>query len=283
VARAHTRRDQVLICGGYHGWADWCCERNAGIPQPAQWRTTRLPFGYQGMAFDTMKYAAVIVEPDRDPDYLRWLRGFCHRTGALLIFDEVITGFRYSLGGAQKHFDVTPDLACFGKAMANGMPLSAVVGKREYMRNLEPPDNVFFSGTFFGETLSLAAAIATIDKLERERGIEQLWDTGYKLRVVAGRAIQHYGLQDTVGLSGEDPYARLTFNNDDIAALFRREMAASGTLIIGSHNVSTAIGPAEIKRVAKSYDRACEVIKDAITSGKIKELLDGASVTKGVR
>lgn len=282
LARAYTKRDQVLICGGYHGWADWCCERNAGIPQPMQWRTTRVNFGATPPIYHG-GYAAVIVEPHSNPEYLRFLREACDGHKTLLIFDEVITGFRYSLGGAQEYFGVTPDLACFGKAMANGMPLSALVGKREYMRKLEPPDNVFFSGTFFGETLSLAAAIATIDKLEREGGISELWYNGFQVRDVARRAIEHYGLTDIIALLGEDPFVRLQFNDDDVAALFRKEMAASCTLIIASHNVSTSLTAGDIARVKRSYDHTCLMIADAIKAKDIKARLAGAAIAKGVR
>ena len=116
------------------------------------------------------EFAAVILEPmntaEPPPGYLQGLKELVHRHGALLIFDEIITGFRWSIGGAQARYGVTPDLACFGKAMGNGMPISAVVGRADIMRLME---DIFYSGTFGGETLSLAAAIATIDKIEREK------------------------------------------------------------------------------------------------------------------
>src|SRR5207245_931774 len=123
-------------------------------------------------------YAACIVEPEADPAYLAALRKFCDIADTVLIFDEVITGFRFDLGGAQNLFGVTPDLATFGKAMANGMPLSAIVGRKDIMAKFEPPDNIFYSGTMFGETLSIAAGIATIAKLEREQVIPKLWRAG---------------------------------------------------------------------------------------------------------
>ena len=96
-----------------------------------------------------------------------------------MIFDEIITGFRWSLGGAQAYYGVAPDLACFGKAMGNGMPISAVVGRADIMRIME---DIFYSGTFGGEALSLAAAIATIDKIERENVTERLWQVGGDLK-----------------------------------------------------------------------------------------------------
>jgi glutamate-1-semialdehyde 2,1-aminomutase len=283
LARAYTGREQVLICGGYHGWADWSVERNKGVPPYAQWMTHRVPFGDQSAALSTLSYAAVIVEPESNPDYLRWLRGFCDRTGAVLIFDEVITGFRFDLGGAQKLWGVYPDLACFGKAMANGMPLSALVGRRDIMRRMAPPDNIFYSGTFFGETLSLAAGIATIAKLERERVIPHLWDLGHRLGHIALKTINRHGLETTIMPHGQPPLVRLNFSSDAVAALFRREMIASGTLIIASHNVCAALGASEIARVAKSYDHACGVVAEAIRTGDIERRLAGSGIAKGVR
>jgi len=289
AARAFTGRDRVLICGGYHGWADWSVERNLGVPEDVRALTTRIPFGdimeatRALLGLPKSSYAAVIVEPESNPDYLAGLREVCDKTGTVLIFDEVITGFRFDLGGAQKLWGVTPDLATFGKAMANGMPLSAVVGKKSIMKRFAPPDNVFFSGTFFGETLSLAAAIATIKKLEAPSFFRNLRLTGDQLWLGAHRLLEKYGLEEAIEIKGYPTFKRIKFVTDDIAALFRKEMVASGTLIIASHNISAAHGPNEIERVLKSYDHALGVIIEAIEKGDVKERLAGASVGPGVR
>ena len=145
------------------------------------------------------EFAAVILEPmnatEPPTGYLQGLIELAHRHGALLIFDEIITGFRWSLGGAQARYGVTPDLACFGKAMGNGMPISAVVGRADIMRLME---DIFFSGTFGGEALSLAAAIATIDKMEREDVTGWLWPTGGELMNAARAKIAAAGLAEVV-------------------------------------------------------------------------------------
>jgi glutamate-1-semialdehyde aminotransferase/spore coat polysaccharide biosynthesis protein SpsF (cytidylyltransferase family) len=282
LARAFTGRDRVLICGGYHGWADWSVERNLGVPEDIRRLTKRIQFG----AIDGLNlsnYAAVIVEPESHPEYLKHLRDWCDRHGTVLIFDEVITGFRFDLGGAQKLFGVTPDLATFGKAMANGMPLSAIVGRKDIMKRFEPPDNVFYSGTFFGETLSLSAGLATIRKLEREEIIPQLWRTGTHLSLGANALIEKHGLKGLIRLSGKPSFVRVFFHNDKIAALFRKEMVASGTLITASHNICAAHGPSEIKRILKSYDHALGVVSEAVLHDDIDERLAGASVAPMVR
>jgi len=290
VARAFTDRSMVLICGGYHGWAAWSCERREGIMLSEWADTIRVDFGFRDIPKEwENEVAAVIVEPESDVLYLRFLREWCDKHGALLIFDEVITGFRFDLGGAQKFFSVKPDLACFGKAMANGMPLSAIVGRRDIMMKMVPPDNVFFSGTFFGETLSLAASIATIKVLEQDDVINSLWLTGGALEREVRTRIAKRGLTDYIMTYGAAPLVRLHFKDAERApegsmpALFRKEMAASGTLIAASHNLCAAHGPSEIKRILKSYDHALDVIKDAVKKNDFAARLAGGGVEPGVR
>src|SRR5262249_18467666 len=188
LARAFTRRDKVLCCG-YHGWHDWyigVTDRNRGVPETT--RDLTHTFSYNdidhvadGLDDDT---ACVILEPAvfeaPKPGFLEELKRLCHQRGALLIFDEMWTGFRLALGGAQQRFGVTADLACFSKAIANGMPLSALTGRADVMRLLEK--DVFFFTTFGGEALSLAAARATIGELRGHGVPEQLDGRGSRLR-----------------------------------------------------------------------------------------------------
>lgn len=290
AARAFTGRDRILVCGGYHGWADWSTERNLGVPEDVQHLTTRIPFGdceaavqYFLQMLGRKGSAAVIVEPESDPEYLRLLRSLCNNSGTLLIFDEVITGFRFDLGGAQKLWGITPDLACFGKAMANGMPLSAVVGRKDIMAKFAPPDNIFYSGTFFGETLSLAASIATIKKLERDGVHHKLYNRGDTLWVNAVRRVEEAGLQDYIQFHGHHAFKRIKFKDDQIAALFRKEMVASGTLITASHNICFAHGHNEIHRILKSYTHTCGILREALDKGDVAERLAGATVGPMVR
>lgn len=282
AARAFTGRDRILICGGYHGWADWSVERNLGVPEEVRKLTVRCKRGDEPLIYHG-DFAAVIVEPDGDPEHLRRLRELCDGRHTLLIFDEVITGFRWHLGGAQAYYKVTPDLACFGKAMANGMPLSAVVGRKDIMAKFAPPDNIFYSGTFFGEALSLAAGIATIEKLERNNVIPKLWDVGGTIEGGVRRLIEQHHLKGYIGTIGESPRVRVIVNSSDIEALFRKEMVNSGVLITNSHNISAAHGPNEIKRILKSYDHALSVVRDAMEKGEVGLRLAGAAITQGVR
>lgn len=277
LSRAYTGRDHIAL-GGYHGWADWsmaATDRHLGIPETVRALTHRFDYGNFDQIIDLArqhKLAAIIVEPDRDAGFLQWLRDFTNDQGIVLIFDEVITGFRYSLGGAQKLFHVTPDLATFGKAMANGMPISAIVGKRKFMRLMQPPNNIFYSGTMFGETLSIAAAIATIKKLERIDGTSRLWRTGSIMAEKARLAISTHNLKDMIKLKGLGPRMVVHFDGPDkdkIRTLFMIEMIQNGVLIINSHNVSCSHGQPEIDRVGMAWMQTCEAIRKAIDNNAL--------------
>ena len=162
LARAYTGRTHIAVCG-YHGWQDWfigSTTRNKGVPKAVSDLTH--VFKYNDLASlekifaDNIDIACVVMEPMNsvypEPGFLKGVQEITKKFGAILVFDETITGFRYSAGGAQELFGVIPDLSTFGKGIANGFPLSAVVGRREIMMEME---NVFLSGTFGGELLSL--------------------------------------------------------------------------------------------------------------------------------
>ena len=279
LARVCTGRDYI-VSSGYHGWADWTvahdCVRNAGVPQVVRDKTIALRHGDSDFLVglrDRSDIACVVVEPETDAGFLYECRRFCDHTGAILIFDEIITWPRWGLGGAQDYYGVIPDLACISKAMANGMPISALVGKRKFMSYM---DRTSFSGTFFSETLSIAAAIATIRKLEAEDVVGHLKKQTIGLRIaiedmIPGPVYGHFSLS-------HNPLTRLYFKDNDIKTLFMREMAATGTLIIATHNLSYAHGPNEIKRVLKSYEHTLGYLAEVIESGDIKEQLRGPPI-----
>lgn len=282
AARAFTGAERVLV-GGYHGWADWSMavdpDKSLGIPVSTRKTSHKFTYGsVQEVELfgNTMSgdIAAIVVEPTHNIGYLKWLREFCSRRDIVLIFDEIQTGFRYDLGGAQKFYGVTPDLACFGKAMGNGMPISALVGKREIMSVFSPPETAFYSGTFFGDTLSIAAAIATIRKMQREDVIAHLWHTGIQIKESIGPG--------PIGLSGPACLTKLDFIDHEratarqIQALFMQEMAQQGVLIINAHGLSYAHKQPEIDRIVKAYRHTFDVINDCLSGQRdIEKVLKG--------
>lgn len=287
LARAHTGRDTIVMTG-YHGWADWSMaptERNLGIPVGTAAFTKQLPYG-DTLAFSKHfvnhghQTAAIIVEPDEDPEFLKWLRMMCDKHGIVLIFDEVITGFRWMLGGAQKYHNVTPDLATFGKAMANGMPLSALCGKRHIMKKMAPPDNIFYSGTMFGETLSIAASIACIKKMQRENVIQHLWKIGGEIWTDVQKVLDYHNMTDVIYFSGMFPRVKVNFGGrgdvtaNQIKTAFIQEMAQGGVLIINSNNVSYAMKAPEVKRIVTAYHDTIYTISDALDEGDMDYLVD---------
>ena len=173
-------------------------------------------------------------QPLEEPinNFLYWCRSDAHHHGALFILDEIVTGFRYALGGASQLYDVSPDLACYGKAMGNGLPISCIVGKREYMKTLN--EGVFFSNTFSGETTAIAAALKTIEIIEKENVIPQLWEKGRMFR--AGIEVAAEGLGLAINLRGNPVRSVLEIldkdgNPDRIAySLFLQETHKRGIL-----------------------------------------------------
>lgn len=214
AARALSGREHVLA-SGYHGYHDWyiaSTERHAGVPEANRGLIHTVPFDDLAAlekALREWQVAAVILEiPGHEPrpGYLQAALDLAHRHGALLILDEIVTGFRYALGGAQELFGFVPDMACLGKGMANGYPLAAVVGLEQPMRAFE---EVFFSMTYSGETVSLAAAKATLEVLRSEPVIEHIWARGSELRAGIERLAADVSF--AVELAGNPPRSALAF------------------------------------------------------------------------
>lgn len=287
LARAYTGREHVAVCG-YHGWQDWyigSTTRNKGVPKAVQALTHK--FTYNDLAsldalFDAYPggIAAVILEPMNVaapvPGFLAGVRERCTRHGALLIFDETITGFRFANGGAQQYFGVTPDLATFGKGLANGYPLSALAGPRALMREME---EIFFSFTFGGETLSLAAAQATLNRLMREPALATLAQRGERLQRGLIALVERYALGDTLCVSGHPAWSFLlvkdapTVSLWEIKTFLMQELQARGVLWLGSHNLSLAHGEAEIDALLAVYDEVLALLAEALRADDLEARL----------
>ena len=287
LARAYTKRDHVAVCG-YHGWQDWyigSTSRNLGVPQST--RDLTHTFSYNDI--DSLhkifqqypdRIAAVIMEPmnttEPENGFLEKVKELTHKNGAVLIFDETITGFRFANGGAQEYFGVIPDLATFGKGLANGYPLSAIAGRAEIMRLME---EIFFSFTFGGETLSLAAAMATMTKLQKEPVIEKLWSQGRKVVDGTKLLIESHGLEDVLSIRGKECWSFLVFKDTntysqwELKTLFLQEVFARGILTLGTHNISYAHTDEDIAKLIKVYDEVFMILKSTEEKRDLHERL----------
>lgn len=297
VSRAHTGRDKIACCG-YHGWQDWyvgITRMNRGVPESVKELT--IPFEYNNVkslekifAENRDEIAAVIMEPltmsEPKNNFLQDVKELTHRNGALLIFDEIVTGFRLNLGGAQQYYGVIPDLATFGKGMANGMPLSAIVGKREIMKEF---DEVFFSSTFGGEAVSLAAAISTLEEIKKKSAIEHFWRQGLKLKDGYNELAQSFGLADYTQCIGLPAYNALYFRDakgDDsleMKSLFQQEMIKRGILTIGVHLISLSHSDEDINKTLEAYNDTFKILRQAIDEGNIEKYLEGKKIQPVLR
>lgn len=231
MARAFTGKEKVFRCG-YHGWHDWCVEVKGGIPSKLyedvhEFHYNRLDELEALFKSHGSSAAAVIVTPVGHPlaqpiqepmaGFLEGVKKLAAQHGAVLIFDEIRSGFRVDLGGAQKRYGVTPDVTVIGKAMANGYPISAVVGRKDILQVTN--GKIFLSSTFFPNSLEMVAALKTIEILEREKVLDLIWKRGTVLLEGLSKLVESSGLP--IQVSGIAPMPFLTFEADE-AGLYKR-------------------------------------------------------------
>ena len=287
LARAATGRDHVIACG-YHGWQDWfigSTTRNLGVPAATQALTHAVPYNdlaavERVIAAHPDGIAALIMEPMTstwpEPGFLEGVREVTQRHGIVLVFDEMLTGFRFAAGGAQEYFGVTPDLAAFGKGLANGFPLSAVVGRRDLMMLMQ---DIFFSGTFGGETLSLAAADVVLGRMATGEPTAALARIGAEL-VEAVDAARSEASKSLLEFTGHPSWLFLKWSVADartlneVKTLFLQEMLRRGVLVLGTHDVTTAFTGDDIALVAAAYAETLDVIVDGLERGDVAARLE---------
>jgi glutamate-1-semialdehyde aminotransferase len=296
LARDRTGRERVIVTG-YHGWHDWyigSTARERGVPAAVRELVQAVPFGdldalSAALERHAGEVACVVCEPvgalEPTPELLRAVVDLAHRHGALAVFDEVITGFRLAPGGAQQYYEVLADLVCFGKALGNGMPISALVGGADPMDRLT---EVFFSGTHGGETLSLAAARATLDVLASGPVHEHLWRLGRRLQAGVRGAIERRGVEEWVSCSGAAPWTIVTVREPHkrgtlpAKSLLQQEMIKRGVLFNGSNFISYAHTEADIDAAVEAYDAAFALLAGALPDD-VAEHLEGAPLIPAFR
>jgi glutamate-1-semialdehyde 2,1-aminomutase len=305
LARAYTNRDLVAICADHPFFSvdDWfigATEMSAGIPKAVQDLTVQ--FHYNDIhsvraLFDRYpgRIACLIMEAERlEPpanDFLQKVRRLCSENGALLIFDEIITGFRWHLGGAQKLFGVNPDLSTFGKAMGNGFSISALVGRKDIMELgglHHSKERVFLLSTTYGaETHSLAAALETLKIYEREKVIEHLYRQGERLTAGINDAVIENDLEGYFGVLSR-PCNLIFFTRDQdkqpsqpFRTLFLQETLKRG-VIMPSLVVSYSHSDEDIDRTIEVIAEALAVYRKALENG-VEKYLVGRPVKPSVR
>ncbi len=290
IARAYTGRNMIAHCG-YHGWHDWHIVNTSydgGIP------TVMKEFirSFEYNKIETLeklfqdhkdKIACVIMEPigviEPQPGFLQQVKDLAHKNGALLIYDEIITGFRWSIGGAQKHFNVIPDLACFGKAMGNGVPISAITGRAEYMKVCE---KIFFSTTFGGDCLGLAAAKSTIEFLKAKPVIEHIWKLGNELKNGVNQLAEKHGIG--VRCIGQAPHTVLTYNDREgkhsnlHKTFVLQETIKRGILLGSGMFICYAHTAADITATLNALDETFAMLKEFEQKGNLADQLEGPLV-----
>lgn len=281
VARAYTKRWKIIkFEGAYHGWHDYVsvssspCLRDAGprespasvpdtdaLPTEVAKNTIVVPFNDPEVLEKTIKkhkgeFAALITEPilhgsatciPPKKGFLKILREITMKYDIVLIFDEVVTGFRHGIGGAQKLFNVTPDLTTFGKAMANGFPVAAVCGRKDIMEMFKPTGRVGYGGTFNGNPISMAATLATIRELEKGDVCQRLFNLGENLRNQLNEIVAELELRaQAVGFGSVfqllftekkiRDYRDTLTSNTELFKKFQREMMSKGIFILPHAN-----------------------------------------------
>ncbi len=289
LARAYTSKDLVAVCG-YHGWQDWyigSTTRDLGVPDKIKSLTKRFTFN----DIDTLKhlfnkypkkFAAIVLEPaglvGTDISFLKDVKELCLKNNALLIFDEIISGFRINLGGAQKEYGIKPDLSCFGKGMANGYPLSAVVGSKKIMSLME---EIFFSATFGGETLSLAASIATINKMIEKSTISKVNNYGSKLISELNYICNLHGVNEFLYVSNINWWPQLVVDKPPLEknlflSLLRQEFLKNGLYLLNTFNLCYAHTNIDILNQTKEkFSESISNLKSIINSENPKKYLKG--------
>lgn len=289
TARAYTGRDRVLTCG-YHGWHDWyigTLPRDAGVPQAVKDLVST--FSYNDLASlersldETV--AAVILEPmtfeHPQPGFLEGVVELAHRHGAVVVFDEIWTGFRWALGGAQERYQVTPDLTTVSKGMGNGVPISALVGRRDIMAVLET--DAFFFSTFGGETLALAATRATIEVMRRDRVPERIAEVGALLQQGYHKLTQKLGLDGVTSCDGYPARTVVSFSAEVADPLLQKslvsqELIRQGILWQGFHTISAAHTEADVEITLAAYEAALGLLAEALEAGDLAERLLGTPI-----
>lgn len=304
IARAYSGKDKVAFCG-YHGWHDWYLAANLsgeeklaghllpglspkGVPQGLV--DSALPFYYNRIEqleeiIAKHDIGAIIMEPSRHNEpadnFLRKVREIADKKNIVLIFDEISSGFRRNVGGVHLLYEVNPDIAVFGKAMSNGYPMAAVIGKQDIMQAAQ---ETFISSTYWTERIGPAAALAAIKKMNKKEVHSHL----DKIGAMIGEGWKKIAAKHNLNIAVGGPNSLINFsfnykNAQEIKTLFTQEMLKRGFLAFGTVYVSYSHTEELVKKYLEAVDEVFKIISQAIIEGAISGLLEGPAAQAGFK
>lgn len=304
IARGHSRKSKIIFCG-YHGWHDWYLATNlddasglndhllSGLEPrgvPKHLAGSSIPFHYNKIGeleqiVDKDKdIGAIVMEVQRskkpERGFLQKVRKIADEIGAPLVFDEITSGFRMNLGGVYQLHGVEPDIVVFGKALGNGYPCGAIVGRREVM---DAAQASFISSTFWTEGVGTAAALATLGKMERKDVPAHLVRIGKKAGEAWEKAAKEKGLDIHVDFDFP-PLMHFDFNypgKQAIATLFTQEMLRKGYLASRAFYVSYSHKDEDIEKYGEAVDEVFGIIKKAVDAKSVEKMLKGPVAHSG--
>ena len=290
AARAYTKKDMIAYCGTggvLHDWQAAMVSRNGGVPK-FNGELIKIfdyndPDGLEQIFEDNPeKIAAVVLEPTlfEEPknDFLKKVRKIVNTHDSLLILDEVVTGFRFDIAGAQKYFNIKGDMVCFGKGMANGLPLSAITGPAEFMKTF---DDLWVSSTNNSETLSMAGSMAVITEMKEKNTIKHCWNMGEKLFKGWNKIAQENGINaQMTGYPIRMDLKCYDENNSEslsMKSLISQEMIKQGIFmsILGSSYISYSHSITDIEYTLKAFENVCNYIAKKVLDNDYEKYLEG--------
>lgn len=305
IARAHSGKEKVAFCG-YHGWHDWYLAANiagdknlnghllpglAPLGVPRALLGTVLPFNFnkieelEAIVKKHKDIGVIMMEPMRHHEpkdnFLQKVRTIADRAGAVLVFDEISSGFRLGFPGAHARLKVTPDIAIYSKAISNGYPMAALVGKKKVMQSAEFS---FISSSYHSERVGPVAALAALKKMRRVKAAQYADNMGWKIAAAWKRAAKKHHLP--IIIEGPGAFINFTFDRKDavaLKALFTQEMLKHGYLATATVYVSYAHKNAHLARYAKAVDAAFAALRDAILKGGAHKRLHGGLPEAGFK
>lgn len=272
ISRAFTGRHLVARVG-YNGWHDWCAPRERGVPSPTRSMTTVLPYNdldaaqrhFEALGRDTACLVLMPLEVEAPaPGYIAGLRLLCQRFGALLVFDEVRTGFRLAIGGAQEFLGESADLVTLSKALGNGYTVSALTGRKEI---LDACSGVSIASAAFRSVDGYAAALATLDIVVEQKVPNRLWALGTEIQQALTASAESQGVPARAVGYAPMPFLKFDSGDGDVdavaMAMFSSEMLRQGVLVHPEHHWFTclAMTDEDVARVRTAADASFAYVR----------------------